>query len=157
MGDREHKLLGEEHPQSDLVQVILLIILLGIWILDSFFFHWYTLNIVPFVAKLGLGLVITGSGAYLVQQSHKLVFETKVPKLVDWGVYSVTRHPMYLGIMLIELGVILTTFSVPAFVFWIVIFFIYNLFAAFEENSLIENLGDEYREYQKRVRRWILI
>jgi protein-S-isoprenylcysteine O-methyltransferase Ste14 len=154
MGDHEHKLLGDEHPLSDRVQLILMIIFIMIWILDSFFFKLFLLNFAPFVVRLGLGLVIAALGANFTQQSHKLVLETDEPKLVDWNVYSITRHPMYLGIMLIELGLILVTSSMISFTFWIMIFIIYNRFAAFEENSLIDNLGEEYKEYQRRVRRW---
>jgi protein-S-isoprenylcysteine O-methyltransferase Ste14 len=154
MGEHGHKLLGDEHPLSDRVQLILMIIFLMIWIIDSFFLQLYILKFAPFVVRLGLGLVIAVLGAYLAQQSHKLVIEADEPKLVDWNVYSITRHPMYLGIMLIELGFLLATSSMLAFAFWIVIFFIYNRFAAFEENSLIDNLGEEYKEYTRRVRRW---
>jgi len=124
------------------------------WLIDSFILQWYTLNSIPLLVRLGVGVVSVGMGIYLVQQSHRLVIDAEEPGLVDWGVYSVTRHPMYLGSMLLELGVVLTTMSVPALVFWIVIFFMYNRFAAYEENSLIDLLGDEYRDYQKRVRRW---
>ncbi len=154
MGDHEHKLLGDEHPQSDRLQLILIIIFLIIWIIDSFFLELYILKFAPFVVRLGLGLVVATLGTYFVRQSHKLVLEADESKLVDWNVYSITRHPMYLGILLIKLGLILATSSMLSFGFWIVIFFIYNRFAAFEENSLIDNLGEEYREYQRRVRRW---
>jgi protein-S-isoprenylcysteine O-methyltransferase Ste14 len=44
--------------------------------------------------------------------------------------------------------------SVPALVFWVVIFFMYDRFAAYEEDSIIDVIGDECRDYQKRVRRW---
>jgi len=154
MNDHERELLGDEHPLSDRVQVVLLIVLLAMWLIDSFILQWYTLNSIPLLVRLGVGVVSVGMGIYLVQQSHRLVIDAEEPGLVDWGVYSVTRHPMYLGSMLLELGVVLTTMSVPALVFWIVIFFMYNRFAAYEENSLIDLLGDEYRDYQKRVRRW---
>jgi hypothetical protein len=48
---------------------------------------------------------------------------------------------MYLGSMLFELGIAGTTMSVLALVFWLAIFFMYNRFAAYEENSLLSLLG----------------
>jgi protein-S-isoprenylcysteine O-methyltransferase Ste14 len=152
MGD--HELLGEEHPQSDRVQLVLLIVLLAVWIIDSFIIKRYTLNSVPLLVRLGVGVVTVGMGIYLVLQSHRLVIDADESRLVDWGVYSISRHPMYLGSLLLEFGVVFTSMSVPALVFWIVIFFIYNRLAAYEEDSLIDLIGDEYGDYQKKVKRW---
>ena len=154
MSNYEHELLGEEHPQSDRAQVIMLLILLVVWIIDSFLLKWYIITEVPLLIRLGASVVFAIVGVYLVQQSHKLVLESKEPKLVYWGVYSITRHPMYLGIMLSELGIIVTTLSILALLVWVIIFILYNQFAAYEENSLIEVLGDEYKSYQDKVKRW---
>jgi protein-S-isoprenylcysteine O-methyltransferase Ste14 len=154
MNDHEHELLGEEHPQSDRFQLVLLIFLLVVWIVDSFILQWYMLNTIPLLVRLGVGVVTVGMGIYLVQEPHRLVIDADEPRLIDWGVYSATRHPMYLGSILIELGIVFTTLSVPALLIWIVIFFMYDRFAAYEENSLIDSIGVEYRDYRKRVRRW---
>jgi protein-S-isoprenylcysteine O-methyltransferase Ste14 len=32
---------------------------------------------------------------------------------------------------------------------------LYDRFTAYEEEMLIESLGEEYREYQKRVHKWL--
>ena len=134
----------------------MLIILIVVWIIDSFLLKRYAIAEIHLLIRLGASLLLAGVGLYLVQQSHKLVIESKEPKLVDWGVYSITRHPMYLGIMLFELGIIVTTLSIPALLVWVIIFIIYNKFAAYEENSLLEVLGDEYRGYQDKVKRWVI-
>ena len=89
--------------------------------------------------------------------SHKLVIEAAEPKLVDWGVYRVARHPMYLGIMLFEFGLVSSTLSIPALLLMIAIFAANNKFAEHEESSLIQELGDEYRTYLKKVKRWGLV
>lgn len=154
MGHKETEFLGEEHPDSDRVQLILLVLLVIVWVVDSFLLRWGTMNQVSLVVRLAISTTLIGSGAYLVQQSHKLVIDADEPMLVDWGVYSISRHPMYLGSMLFELGIAATTLSVMALLVGILIFFAYNLFAAYEEESLIQVLGDEYRQYQRNVRRW---
>ncbi len=89
--------------------------------------------------------------------SHKLVIEAAEPKLVDWGVYRVVRHPMYLGIMLFELGLVSSTISIPALMLMIAIFFANNKFAEYEENSLVQELGDDYKRYLTKVKRWGLV
>ncbi len=146
--------MGEEHPRSDQLQIILLVILVAVWITDSFILKLYTQTQVPALIRYGACVILAGAGVYLVQQSHSLVIESDEPKLVDWGVYGISRHPMYLGSMLFELALVATTLSIPALIVWAVIFAAYNQFAAYEEDSLLENLGDEYRSYQRRVKRW---
>jgi len=156
MSEHKHETLGEEHPRSDQLQIILLVILVAVWIIDSFVLKFYTQTQVPLLIRLGASILLAGAGVYLVQQSHKLVIEADEPRLVDWGVYSITRHPMYLGSMLFELAIAVTTLSLPALIVWAVIFFAYNQFAAYEEESLQANLGDEYRSYQRKVKRWAI-
>ena len=157
MCGHEHKLLGEEHPKSDQLQIILLVILIGVWIIDSFVLKLCTQIQVPAIIRYGLSIIFVGLGIYFVQQSHKLVIEADEPGLVDWGVYSLSRHPMYLGSMLVELGIVTTTLSIPALLVWSIIFYVYNQFAVYEENSLIAILGEEYEKYRKKVNLWIII
>jgi len=154
MGVHEHKRLGEGHPRSDQVQIILLFVLIGVWIMDSFILNLYTMIFVPFYIRLPLSFVLIGVGIYLVLKSHRLVIDSDEIGLVDWGVYSVTRHPMYLGSMLFELGIVTTTLSIPALLLWLVLFVAYNQFAAYEENSLVYVLENDYRNYMKKVKRW---
>ncbi len=154
MVKQEEKRLGEEHPLSDKVQIILLVILVCIWVIDSFVFRFYTLTDIPLLFRLFAALILAGLGVSLIKQSHRLVIDTEKPELVTGGVYSFTRHPVYLGIMFFELGIVATTFSIPALLFWVLIFLAYNQFATFEEQSLLRNLGDKYRTYMSKVKRW---
>lgn len=154
---RENRLLGEEHPGSDQIQGALFLLLVAVWGLDSFVFKRYTLTWVSFVPRLMACIVLAASGAYLMYSSHKLVIEAAEPKLVDWGVYRVARHPMYLGIMLFELGLVSSTLSIPALLLLAVIFVANNKFAEYEEDSLVRELGDEYKRYLTKVKRWGLV
>jgi protein-S-isoprenylcysteine O-methyltransferase Ste14 len=45
--------------------------------------------------------------------------------------------------------------SFLSFIPWIIAVFFFNRMVIFEENELINILGDEYRNYMKRVPRWI--
>jgi protein-S-isoprenylcysteine O-methyltransferase Ste14 len=150
---KEHR-LGDEHPLSDKAQLVLLAFLICIWIIDSFVLKLYIITSVPLPLKLITALILAAFGVYLIENSHRLVIDAEEPELITTGVYSLTRHPMYLGIMLFELGIVATTLSIPALLFWVLIFLAYNQFAAFEEESLIRNLGDDYHAYMSRVKRW---
>ncbi|TPI27781.1 isoprenylcysteine carboxylmethyltransferase family protein [Mesorhizobium sp. B3-2-1] len=76
--------------------------------------------------------------------------------LVTTGPFGVTRNPMYLANTLLLIGV--------AFVSGIAWFFLLAFVAAFatqkvaierEEKMLAAKFGKKYRDYAKRVRRWI--
>lgn len=154
---RENRLLGEEYPGSDQIQGALFLLLVVIWGLDIFILKRYMVTQVSVVPRLIACIVLAASGAYLMYSSHKLVIEAAEPKLVDWGVYRVARHPMYLGIMLFELGLVSSTLSIPALLLLTVIFVANNRFAEYEEDSLVQELGDEYRRYLTKVKRWGLV
>jgi protein-S-isoprenylcysteine O-methyltransferase Ste14 len=72
-------------------------------------------------------------------------------ELVDKGIYRLIRHPQYLGFMILSIGM--------AFYFQldmtIVISALTIIFLAFgikeEEKLLVDQFGDEYQEYKKRV------
>ncbi len=156
-GPGENRFLGEEYPGSDQIQGILFVLLAAVWGVDSFVLRRYTLTQVSAVPRLVACIVLAASGAFLMYSSHKLVIEAAEPKLVDWGVYRVARHPMYLGIMLSELGLVSSTLSIPALLLLAVIFVANNKFAEYEENSLVQEQGDEYKRYLTKVKRWGLV
>ena len=70
--------------------------------------------------------------------------------VVTDGVYRVTRNPMYLGLVLILLGLAVFLASPWAFGAFITRFQIRP-----EERVLAERFGAAYTEYCARVRRWL--
>ena len=79
-------------------------------------------------------------------------------RLVDTGIYAVVRHPQYLGGVL---ALFVTTllwyphwlFAVLGIAGTIILY----LSTKWEEKRLVNQFGDEYREYMKRVPRMDLI
>ncbi len=93
---------------------------------------------------VGIGLFIQGwRELYRAHQDHRLATD---------GLYSFVRHPQYTGLFvgLFGEGVVHwpTIFSVTLFP---VIVLVYTLLAYREERKMLEQFGDEYRNYQKRV------
>lgn len=70
--------------------------------------------------------------------------------LVKTGVYSIFRHPSYTGFFYFSLGLQLILFNPICFIgffFALKKFFTSRIF--FEEDTLVEFFGDEYKEYKK--------
>lgn len=76
--------------------------------------------------------------------------------LVTSGVYKLSRNPMYLGLVLLLLGVYLAVknswgfLMIPLFVFWLQRFQI-----QVEERVLKQKFGVQYLDYCAAVRRWL--
>jgi len=108
-------------------------------------------------APLAAGAVLNIWSSRLFEREGTTVKPFKDSRvLVVRGPYRISRHPMYLGMALVLAGLaaIAGTLS-PVFV---VIAFIAAMelkFIRTEERMLEERFGEEYREYKKRVRRWI--
>ncbi|MFP8958075.1 methyltransferase family protein [Natrialbaceae archaeon A-CW3] len=77
-------------------------------------------------------------------------------ELVTGGLYSYSRNPMYIGVLLIILGQALRQRSV-SILWWGVGMWIgfHNRVIGFEEPHLLEKHGDAYEQYRERVPRWI--
>jgi len=81
---------------------------------------------------------------------------TPVTRLLEDGPYRFTRNPMYLQLVLLCIG-----FGVLLANVWIIIFtplvvwVLQRLAIIPEEEYLERQFGEEYREYRRRVRRWL--
>jgi protein-S-isoprenylcysteine O-methyltransferase Ste14 len=76
--------------------------------------------------------------------------------LVVVGPYRFVRNPMYVAVLTIILGQALLFRSVGALVYAAVVLAMVSLFVrGYEEPTLEEEYGEEYREYQRHVRAWL--
>lgn len=76
--------------------------------------------------------------------------------LITSGPFRISRHPMYLGMTSVLLGVTLvhgTVVTFPFPIFYVVLMEV--LFIPFEEENLVKIFGKEYLDYKHKVRRWI--
>ena len=153
--------MGSEHPLCDRIQLVMVILFFVSWGLDSlsrFIFGYSTvvLDAVSFPPLLLGTIAFLCLGSYLVSKAHKAVLdgERTQLKLVDTGVYAVVRHPMYLGTLLLCLSFLFISLSLLSIGIWIAFFMFYDRMATYEEKSIIQILGEEYVDYQKRVAKW---
>lgn len=76
--------------------------------------------------------------------------------LVTSGPFRFSRNPMYLGMWLVLVGWGVVLESLPALAVTILFVLYLTRFQIVpEERALFATLGDEYREYSSRVRRWL--
>ena len=76
--------------------------------------------------------------------------------LITSGPFSLSRHPMYLGMASVLLGVAVNHGTIITFVFPLLFVILMEiLFIPFEEETLIRIYGVDYRDYQNKVRRWV--
>jgi protein-S-isoprenylcysteine O-methyltransferase Ste14 len=153
--------LGSEHPLCDRIQLLMLSLFFVLWGLDFLSFFILGYSTIVFQA-LNFPLLFSGTilfwslSFYLISKSHKAVLEQvqDPPKLVDSGVYSWVRHPMYLGTLLFCLAFLFITFSLVSIGIWIAFFLFYDRMATYEEKNLFKILGEDYTSYQKQVSKW---
>jgi protein-S-isoprenylcysteine O-methyltransferase Ste14 len=111
---------------------------------------------------IGLFVTVTGQAirgatiglAYIVRGGK----EGKVyaEDLVTTGIFSHCRNPLYVGNVLMLLGVgILANSLIYVFVVMPIFFFIYQTIVLAEENFLRNKFGEGFNNYCKRVNRWI--
>ena len=97
------------------------------------------INVVRSVMVLGID---TASMLY--------VYYPEESKIVDKKIYSIVRHPLYVGVYLLAISAMVSNFSIYSigiFVIYVACFS-YHIFGI-EEKELIERFGDGFKEYRK--------
>ena len=105
------------------------------------------------------GLIIILSAIILFKKYQTTISPlnpSNATKLITNGIYKFSRNPMYLGLLLVLLGISII-FNLTGGFFFILLFISYmNLFQIIpEENAMVDLFKDEFLEYKKNVRRWI--
>ena len=107
------------------------------------------------VIAIGLLLIVAPARTFQSRDTAIKPFEES-SVLVQDGLFAVSRNAMYLGMVLVVLGVaILLRGAVPFVVPVALAVVLYVRFIRFEEQALEQTFGDGYRAYKARVRSWL--
>lgn len=116
-------------------------------------YPWDLLGIIPLVVGVALNLIVDT----LFKKAGTTVkpFEYS-STLITTGVFRISRHPMYLGMVFILLGVAILMGSLTPFIVIAIFAAVMELFfVRTEEKMLAQKFGEVWEAYNKKVRRWI--
>lgn len=142
--------------------IVMIIFLVPVYYLDSIGVGAYIqpeiialLYILPMLA----GVTVAAIGIIEFNKKKTTINPHKPQEtsaLVTSGIYQFTRNPMYVGLSLIFLGVVLKIANLYGFV-GVILYMLYltRFQIAPEERTIEKMFGEEYLTYKKQVRRWL--
>ena len=115
--------------------------------------------------QLVAGLVVVLLGLFVMAQTILTFIRIGKGTLAPWsptrklivgGMYAYVRNPMILGVITVLLGESIAFGSMSILTWAVLVFLINTVYFIFsEEPGLEKRFGDEYREYKRKVPRWI--
>ncbi len=112
---------------------------------------------------IGVGLALLASALIwvLVAQiqmgdSWRIGIDEKTNSpLVQHGLFGVSRNPIFLGILVMLVGLLFAIPTAATLIVTLLGFALIHIQVRLEEPFLVDKYGEVYRVYQKRVRRWL--
>jgi protein-S-isoprenylcysteine O-methyltransferase Ste14 len=155
--NRENGTMSEKNvlPPTYLVSSIIamLVLYFAFPVLKVNCFPWNLLGIVPLA--MGIILNLVADGAFKKAGTTVKPFEESTV-LITTGVFRISRHPMYAGMVLILIGIAVLMGSLtPYAVIPVFIVLMEIIFIRVEERMLEKQFGEAWFAYKEKVRRWI--
>lgn len=112
---------------------------------------------------VGIGLVLLASALVwvLVAQiqmgdSWRIGIDEKtLSPLVQHGLFGVSRNPIFLGMLVMLVGLLFTIPTAATLIVMLLGFALIHIQVRLEEPFLLDKYGEAYRVYRKHVRRWL--
>ena len=153
----------EEKPREIKTNWIFVIIatvqflsMIGQVILIGFFFNNHNLDYLPIIGYIIIAIAVAFLAAGSIVLYERVEIKGKKrPRIrfVEKGIYTIVRHPVYLGLMLLFIGMMfisdLRWSSILAFPSIIAMYY----YTIKEEQIFLEKFGEEFEDYLKRVPR----
>ena len=111
------------------------------------------------VGLAAIGFIVAISGVVAFRRARTTLNPTRPEassSLVSWGIYKITRNPMYLGLLLVLTAWAIFLSNWIAFLFLPAFVVYMNRFQIVpEEKALTALFARDFVAYQSRVRRWL--
>jgi len=133
--------------------------LFGLWISPQPQFAVIILGATPWGSSLFnliCAIIFLIPGAYLgikgvTEMGLKAAETHRIDRVISTGVYSRVRHPQYLGAILSHIGASFLLSGQYSLLMTPLVIVINYILCWKEEQELVKEFGDNYREYQQRV------
>ena len=148
-----------EHPFGAYGRRIGVLLFLAGWIADSFFLHFFSIpkSAMPRFVHDALVVVLFIIALIFIKDGRRTRHQKdKVEQLITDGTFRFTRHPGYLGRLILFLALSLFTMSVFSLMLVVFLFFYYDFLARYEEKYLYLKFGEAYLTYWKQTPKWLL-
>lgn len=104
----------------------------------------------------GLALASWGRSIFAAEGTEILPASPSNKKLVISGPFRFSRNPMYLGLVLLTLGIAFYAGTPPFYAVPVLLFLLCNfVFIPFEEAKMQRQFNEQYTDYRSKVRRWV--
>jgi protein-S-isoprenylcysteine O-methyltransferase Ste14 len=115
------------------------------------------LQVVGGILYLAAILFVILSLAALRRRGQSEGFVERTTILINQGIFGVIRHPLYLGVALWSVALMLQLQSIPGTVLGVVAFLCAWMASKKEDAFNIRKFGDAYREYMNKVPMWNVV
>jgi protein-S-isoprenylcysteine O-methyltransferase Ste14 len=119
-------------------------------------------KLVNSVSRFGWGLVLTalifafGGLRELIRAKTSADPHSPTTAVVTSGIYRLTRNPIYIGYMLLVMGMPLIFENIWGIILSPIMLTLFNrLIVLYEEAYLVRKFGKVYLDYKLKVRRWL--
>lgn len=134
--------------------IIFVVVVLIVVFPSVFCRHEYPHSWDEFSEISGIALILLGQILRASSRGYKAEYSQNGRSLIQDGPYALVRNPMYLGILLIGLGIVLILFNWWVVAIFLCVFIVRYLLLIFkEEKKLVVMFPEGYQDYCKRVPR----
>ncbi len=125
------------------------LVIIGLWVSPqpSFVISLFLTLISVLLVLIGSWISIEG----VITLGLKAAETHYAEKLVTIGIYSKVRHPMYLGWIITHIGMCFIFSALYALLFTPFLLILLYIISKKEEQELIREFGNVYKNYQKKV------
>lgn len=144
---------GSSDVEINHIQRINNYVSVALWLLTTLYSVFLPFKLATIWFYIGLTIFLLG---FIINIAATIDFATtQIREPVIKGIYRYSRHPMYLAMLLIYLGVGIATASWIFMLVTVVWLVLLKLGVNDEEYYCLQKYGDSYREYMNRTPRWI--
>jgi len=153
--NNEVKTMKKLYIPPTLIAYCILIMIALYFFVPQFNLIRFPFNMIGILVSFS-GFILMGKSRDLFRKHHTTLKIEKSNHMINEGVFSKTRNPMYMGMTILIFG--FSFFSTNVLALFLPFFFmtiVRLIFIKREEQLMFEIFGNDYLEYKKKVRRWI--